>query len=91
MHTGVRQLLQHDGRVGERAAATAVRLGQVGEQHADPPGLRPRFRIGTLLLAPAGLVRHELLLNELTNRLAEHLHLVVRPRGLVGSRSHYSL
>src|SRR2546430_3684881 len=40
MHTGVRQLLQHDGRVGERAAATAVRLGQVGEQHADRKSTR---------------------------------------------------
>src|SRR5256886_10584436 len=63
MHAGVGELLQHDGGMREVAATTAVRLGQVGEQQAGRAGLRPRLRIGTLLLAPAGLVRQELLLD----------------------------
>src|SRR5204862_8002448 len=32
MHAGVRELLQHDGGVGEVAVTAAVRLRQVGEQ-----------------------------------------------------------
>ena len=31
MHAGVGELLQHDGGMGEVAATTAVRVGQVGE------------------------------------------------------------
>src|SRR6267143_963426 len=40
---------------------------------------------------PPPLLRHKLFVNELTNRVAEHLHVVARPGRLVRSGGHYSL
>ena len=71
VHARASEFLQDDGLMGESSPAAAVSPGHVREQHPDAAGLRPGLRIGVVLLAPAGLLRDEVLPNELTNRLAE--------------------
>jgi hypothetical protein len=83
MHAAARELLQHHGFVREGAAAAAVLLGQVGEHDPGAAGICPGLRVGAAVLAPARLLRNELLLDELGDRLAEHAHVVVHPGRLV--------
>ena len=73
------ELLQDDGLMGEGPPPAAVVLGHVREQHPDAAGHRPGLRIGVVLLAPAGLLRHEVPPDELTYRVAEDPHFVARP------------
>ena len=90
VHAGLGQLLQHHGFVGEGPAAAAVVFRHVGEQDAGAAGIGPGMGVGTMLLAPARLVRHELVLDELTRGLAEHPHVLVHPRRLVtGGCGHF--
>ena len=66
------QLFQDDGFVGERSSTAAEFLGYVGEQHPYRARLGPGSGIRVVFIAPTGLVWRERLLDELTNRLAEH-------------------
>ena len=90
VHAGLRELLQHHRRVRERSATAAKRVGHIREQHARGPRGGPRLGIGALLLTPAGLLRHQLLLDELADRRPEHPYVVGHPTGLVGHCSHCS-
>ena len=73
-------LLVHGGLVRERAAGAAVFLGDVAQQDAHGAGLVPDLAVDVSLLRPPLVVRHELGLDELADRVAKHHELVRHPR-----------
>src|SRR5208282_3172968 len=83
-----REFLVHHGFMSKRPSSTSVFLRKVREQDAGPAHCSPSFVVGAVLLAPAGLLRHELFLDKLANCFAENPQFVIHPRGLVRNSRH---
>src|SRR5205823_2441602 len=77
------ELLDDDRFVREGSSASAILRRNVAEQQTYCAGLRPRFGIGTLLLAPAVLLRCKLFFDETTGGCAEQPQLVIHPRRFI--------
>src|SRR5258708_28471256 len=69
-----REFLVHHGFMGECPPSTAVFVRKVGEQDACLTYCSPGFVARAVLLAPAGLLLHELFLDKLANRPARDPH-----------------
>ncbi len=74
------ELLDDDGLVAHVTPHAAVALRDVGAEQADLPGLAPQLAINVVLLAEAGVVRHDLALDEAAGCVPEQLQLLVHPR-----------
>src|SRR6185369_6706227 len=70
---GPRELLHHDHRAQEVRARAAVLLVEPRAQEALRPGLAPGLAVDLALLAPALLVRANLAIDELAERLMERV------------------
>ena len=81
---GALKLLEHDAFMSECRAGAAVFLGYVAQQDAHGTGLEPGVAVDMLLLGPTFIVRHELGLDELADRVAEDRQLV-RFRGWIAT------
>ena len=87
---GVRQFLEHDAVVRERAAAAAVFLGDGAQQEAHRAHLPPRRGVDAVRRLPRRLARREHVADEAAHRAAKRLEIVVEPGRPVVDRRHGS-
>jgi hypothetical protein len=81
--TAPAHLLDDDRLVPRIAADATVLVRDVGAEQADLACLVPEVAIHVVLLAPARVVRHDLVLDEASRGVAEHFQFVVHPGGAV--------
>src|SRR4051794_16010689 len=91
LDSGLGQFFLNHDHVRECAAPSPVSLRNIRQQQAGFAGAGPRSRIRVMLRTPAGVVRCELLLDELIGGLAEYPHVVVDPRCLESAGRHTRL
>jgi hypothetical protein len=83
-----RKFLVHHGLMREGPSSAAVFWRKVGKQDACLTYCSPGFVVRAVLLAPAGLMRQEFLIDELVDGFSEHPQFVIQPRGLICNVGH---
>src|SRR5262249_25507171 len=68
----------------KRAAPTAIRFRNIGQQHAGRSCSGPGLDVWSVLLPPSRLPRRQLLIDEIAHAPAEYPHFVAHPGRLIG-------